>query len=160
MFQTVQEERERRARQFVHNTAQNSAYAFTGLLTCGICGKHYRRKSTSVGIIWICGTYNTQGKAACASKQIPENTLCQVTAEVLGIQVFSEDILRKKVSGILVKQENTLVYRFCDGAEVTRTWKDRSRRESWTPEMREKARQAALHHGRDTGECKFLPILE
>lgn len=160
MFQTVQEERERRARQFVHNTAPNSVYAFTGLLTCGICGKHYRRKSTSAGIIWICGTYNTQGKAACASKQIPENTLCQVTAEVLGIQVFSEDVLRKKVSGILVKQENTLVYRFCDGAEVTRIWKDRSRRESWTPEMREKARQAALHHGRDTGECKYLPILE
>jgi len=31
-----------------------------------------------------------------------------------------------------------------DGSEIVKRWKDRSRAESWTPEMKEKARQRAL----------------
>jgi len=35
---------------------------------------------------------------------------------------------------------------FCvdDGSEIVKRWTDRSRAESWTPEMKEKARQRAL----------------
>lgn len=40
-----------------------------------ICGNHYRRKVTRSRIVWICATYNTQGKAKCPSKAIPENKL-------------------------------------------------------------------------------------
>lgn len=39
----------------------------------------------------MCGTFNSLGKAACASKQIPEFTLQQVTADVLGQNDFTHE---------------------------------------------------------------------
>ena len=45
---------------------------------------------------------------------------------------------------IIADDGNTLHFHFSDGTVVTRTWADRSRAESWTPEMKEKARQQSL----------------
>ena len=84
------------------------------------------------------------GKAACASKQIPEETLQGVTAEVLGQVDFPEELLRRLIKSILVCNGNVLVFRFFDGSEVKREWHDRSRSQSWTPDMKEAARQKAL----------------
>ena len=84
------------------------------------------------------------GKAACASKQIPEETLQTVTAEVLGQTGFSEDLLRRLIKSIVVCNGNVLIFRFYDGTEITRTWQDRSRSQSWTDEMKAAARQKAL----------------
>lgn len=58
----------RRAERFVKNPTPSAAYPFTGLLVCANCGKNYRRKVTKGGPVWICSTFNTLGKAACASK--------------------------------------------------------------------------------------------
>lgn len=140
-FQAVQEEKARRAKQFAKKPAPKKTYLFTGLLVCDNCGKNYRRKVTKTGPVWVCSTFNSMGKAACASKQIPEETLYQVTAEVLGQVDFPEELLRRRVNSILVCNGNTLIFRFFGGAEVTRVWKDRSRSQSWTDEMKEKARQ-------------------
>ena len=85
-FHAVQTEKARRATQFNKKPAPRTTYPFTSLLVCDICGKNYRRKTTKTGIVWVCGTFNTLGKSVCASKQIPEATLQQVTAEVLGVK--------------------------------------------------------------------------
>lgn len=143
-FLAVQAEREKRAKRFVKNTRPKTKYPFTGKLVCAGCGKNYRRKTTTGGIVWICTTFNTKGKVACASKQIPEETLLQVTAEVMGLNTFSEKLFDMKVASILVGDANTLTYRFYDGTETSCTWKDRSRSQSWTEEMKEEARKKAL----------------
>lgn len=39
---------------------------------------------------------------------------------------------------------NALIFCFNDGSEITRIWKDRSRSQSWTDEMKEAARQKTL----------------
>lgn len=83
-------------------------------------------------------------RAACASKQIPEETLQTVTAEVLGQAGFSESLLRRLIKSVLVCNGNVLIFRFFDGTEITRTWQDRSRSQSWTDEMKAAARQKAL----------------
>ena len=116
-------------------------YPFTGLIICGCCGKHYRRKVTATGPVWICGTYNTIGKAACPSKQIPEGVLTDLTADM--------DI--DEITEIWAEKDNQLVFRFRSGEETVKRWKDRSRAESWTPEMREAARQKALERSRQNG---------
>ena len=64
-FNAVQVEMKRRAEKFNCKTAPRKTYAFTGLLTCIHCGKHYRRKTTKGGIVWICSTYNSLGKSHC-----------------------------------------------------------------------------------------------
>lgn len=142
-FNAVQEEKARRAARFNRKPQPRKTYPFTGLMVCEICGKNYRRKITATGPVWVCGTFNTKGKAYCASKQIPESTLQQVTAEVLETTVFEPDSLRR-VSSILVCRGNRLTFRFHNGAEITRQWKDRSRSESWTDEMKAAARQKVL----------------
>ena len=143
-FQAVQAEKARRAARFIKKPTPKKTYPFTSLLVCDGCGKNYRRKVTKTGPVWICGTFNSMGKAACASKQIPEETLQAVTAEVLGQVDFPEELLRRLIKSILVCNGNVLVFRFYDGSEVTRKWKDRSRSQSWTDEMKATARQKAL----------------
>lgn len=143
-FQAVQAEKARRAARFLKKPAPKKAYPFTSLLVCDGCGKNYRRKVTKTGPVWVCGTFNSIGKDACASKQIPEETLQAVTAEVLGSVDFSEELLHRFIKNISVCNENVLIFRFFDGSEVTRIWKDRSRSQSWTDEMKATARQKAL----------------
>lgn len=147
-FHAVQTEKARRAAQFNKKPAPRTTYPFTSLLVCDICGKNYRRKTTKTGIVWVCGTFNTLGKSVCASKQIPEATLQQVTAEVLGVKAFTREQLHSRVQSIRVYNGNILVFCFKDGSEVTRTWKDRSRAESWTDEMKEAARRKTLERSK------------
>ena len=146
-FNAVQAEIARRAAKHTHPGSPQKVYPFTGLLTCDICGKHYRRKVTAAGPVWICATYNTLGKAACASKQIPEETLIAVTAEVMGTDNFNAEALHNKITDIRVAEGNTLVFCFKDGTEAVKRWADRSRAESWTPEMRDAARKKTLERG-------------
>ncbi len=140
VFNAVQEEKAKRAAKFHPKKDAPKKYPFSGLLICKNCGKHYRRKTTAHGIVWICSTYNEKGKSACASKQIPESTLESVTADVLGDTNFSQS----QLSSIIVCNNNKLIFNFKDGASTERIWQDRSRSESWTDEMKEAARQKYL----------------
>lgn len=144
-FNAVQEERKERAKKYAHNPGPTQGYPFTSKLICMDCGKRYRRKPVRRGPVWICSTYNTRGKEFCpTSKQIPEETLLEVTASVLGLKEFDADIFAAKVKEIHVGQNNALTYIFTDGTTADTTWHDRSRAESWTQEMRDAARDTAL----------------
>lgn len=146
-FNAVQEEIRRRAEKHTHPGVKQKTYPFTGIVVCGGCGKHYRRKITKTGPVWMCSTFNTMGKAYCPSKQIPENTLISITEEVLG----STDTLYDKITAIRAEKDNTLVFCFKDGSETAKRWQDRSRAESWTEEMKEAARQKALERSKHNG---------
>ena len=146
-FNAVQEEIRRRAEKHTHPGVKQKTYPFTGIVVCGGCGKHYRRKITKTGPVWICSTFNTMGKAYCPSKQIPESTLISITEEILG----STDTLYDKITAIRAEKDNTLVFCFKDGSETVKRWQDRSRAESWTEEMKESARQKALERSKSNG---------
>ena len=145
-FNAVQEEIKRRADKHAH-IVPKVTYPFTGLIVCGNCGKHYRRKVTRSGAVWICSTFNTIGKECCASKQIPESTLISITEETLG----SINALNNKITAIRAEKDNTLVFCFTNGESSVKRWTDRSRRESWTTEMRETARQRTLERNKNNG---------
>jgi site-specific DNA recombinase len=138
-FEAVQAEIARRAAKFARPSGGKETYPFTGLLVCGICGKHYRRKVTAAQPVWICATYNTLGKTACASRQIPESTLTEVTAEVLGWDTADKNAPRAALTEIRAEDGNRLVFLFKDGRTAERVWKSRSQSESWTDEMRKAA---------------------
>jgi hypothetical protein len=87
------------------------------------------------------------GKAVCPAKQIPEETLMAVTAEVLGLAEFDEDVFKNKISEIRVPEDNRLAFFFSDGNIVNREWENRSRRQSWTDEMKQAARERNLRRG-------------
>ena len=114
-------------------------YPFTGRIVCGCCGQHYRRRTNVSRITWQCWTYLQRGKAFCPAKQIPEETLYRITEEALGVKEITEEALTV-LKEIRIPKDNHLVFVFQDGREAERVWKDRSRAESWTEEMREQAR--------------------
>jgi len=142
-FEAAQREMDARSRHF-HADAGKTSSPFTGKILCDGCGKHYRRKKTTARAVWICTTFNTYGKAYCpTSRQIPEAALMAVTAEVLGLDSFDEHIFIATVQEIHAGSNNTLQYILNDGTTVTTVWADRSRADSWTPEMKEAARKKA-----------------
>lgn len=118
--------------------------AFTGKILCTNCGKNYCRASNGKIKIWICRTCKLRGPTACPAKQIHEDTLYAITTEVLGLEEFNLEKFHSEICSMRVEPERMLVYCFRDGHEVTRQWIMSSRRDSWTPEMKEKARQRYL----------------
>ena len=137
VFLAVQNLLKKHQKQFSSDKPTTGIYPFTGKIQCQCCGKNYRRKTTATGVVWICATYNTKGKKYCpTAKQIPENTLISVCCEVLGISEFDADIFQENIEKILVPAPNELVFIFHDDHQISANWKDRSRSESWTPEMR------------------------
>ena len=140
IFDAVQKRLQKQKEHFSSIKPTTAVYPFTGKIQCKCCGKNYRRKTTATGIVWICATYNTKGKKHCpTAKQIPENTLISVCCEVLGISEFDADVFENQVEKILVPAPNELIFIFTDEHEVSTNWKDRSRSESWTDDMRKKA---------------------
>ena len=122
-------------------------YPFTGLIVCGCCGAHYHRRTNPTRITWQCVTYLRRGKKYCPAKQIPEETLLSLTREALGVPEITEENIRA-LAEIQIPCPNHILFVFKDGHETERVWQDRSRAESWTDEMREKARtQMKRRHG-------------
>lgn len=151
-FEAVQTEIEKRAERYVPaDRIYTNRYPFTGLITCEICGKNYRRKVTHTGPVWICSTYNKKGKSVCASKAIPENTLIAVTEEVIG----SIETTNDKITEIRAMNDNALVFCFKDGTKAVKQWQDRSRAESWTPDMK----AAAAEKTRTNHRKKMNPTI-
>lgn len=147
-FQQVREEIEKRAKRF-STTKEGSHYPFTHLIRCGICHSYFNRGKNAAGTkyqrtTWTCWTYNRFGKEMCNSQRIPEATLIEKTCEMLNIPKLDETVLRERVKEIIVPEKNVLVFVFKDGTEKRAEWQHHSRRESWTPEMKEAARQRAI----------------
>ena len=131
------------------NRRKPTRSTFSGLIRCGLCGSAYKRVTCRSKHFWNCTTFQTKGKSECAAKRIPEETLEALTCEVLGTVSFDPDMVRSKITAIRAEKNNVVVFCMDDGSEIVKRWTDRSRTESWTPEMKEKARQRALRARRE-----------
>ena len=154
LYEEVQAEFERRREKHCKITIPQK-YAFTGKIECGLCGKNYRRKVTTTRVVWICSTYDRNGKKECASKQIPEETLCSVTASVIGSAEFDAELFEAQIEKIIVPGANLIQFVFKDGHTVEKEWQDRSRSQSWTPEMKEQARRRNLERRKQNEEVNY-----
>lgn len=120
-----------------------SRYPFSSLLQCVLCGKKYKRKDRKGKVAWYCSTFLEKGKMSCPSRQVPEPVLYSLGTEVLGLEEFSAEVFRKEIAEILVPEPGKLIFVFHDGHTVEKLWQHKSRRQSWTEEMRETARNYA-----------------
>lgn len=57
---------------------------------------------------------------------------------------LTREIVTERLTEIIVPGPHRLIYRLRDGTETEVEWQHKSRRESWTPEMRQVARERAL----------------
>lgn len=141
-FQAVQDEIRRRKEKYAPAKPRKVSL-FSGLITCAICGKHYRRKTTGTGPVWICSTYNSYGKAHCPSKAVPEEKLMQTAAQVGPVS---------EITAITARNGNLLEFTLKDGTKAVKRWQDRSRAESWTEEMRRAAGEKTRERKKDHAE--------
>jgi len=122
---------------------------FSGLIICERCGAKFRKKVNGIGtkyakVVWACATYTYRGKRECAAKRITEDILKEKCAEVLGLAEYAPTVFTAKVAAITVPDNGVLVFTFKDGSEQAVIWENRSRRESWTDEMKQSAREKTL----------------
>jgi DNA invertase Pin-like site-specific DNA recombinase len=150
-FEKAQTVMERRRTLCGAKSGTSNRYPFSGIVRCENCGKNYKRKVTAGRAAWQCSTFLKEGKAACQAKQIPETTLYAVSSEILGLNEFDPDIFIDEIAEIRVPEFNKLLFVFRDGRTAEKVWQDRSRRESWTDEMRRMAREKAKG-GRQDGK--------
>ena len=130
-FEAARAEIMRRKAKYAPKTKAGK-YALSGKIKCEICGKNYRRKTTKSNIIWICSTYNSKGKKYCNSKAMPEQMLNELVRNVGDFDF------------LIAAPDNLVHFHLKNGTTITKTWQDRSRSKSWTPAMKEKARQQTL----------------
>ena len=147
-FEAVQEEMASRAAKANH-PRKITFSEFSGIITCERCGAKFRKKVNGIGtkyakVVWACATYTYRGKHECAAKRIPEDILKEKCAEVLGLTEYDPAIFTARVASITVPDDGILLFNFKDGTEQTVNWENRSRRESWTDEMKQAARERAL----------------
>ena len=64
---------------------------------------------------------------------------------------MTADLDMASVKQITAEKGNAVRFLLTDGTEFVRHWKDRSRSESWTDEMRESARQKTLERKKRNG---------
>lgn len=121
---------------------------FTTKIRCPICGQAYKRVTSNGTVGWNCSTYQDKGKRYCHGKKIPEVVLKALVADVLELPCYEAPEMEAQIDHIEVPADNHLTFFLKNGHIEERIWKDRSRRESWTPEMKEKARQNAMKRKR------------
>lgn len=154
-FEAVQAEMVRRAEKANH-PKMHTFSEFTGLITCGRCRAKFRKKINSINtkyaaVTWACATFTYKGKHECAAKRIREDILKEKCAEALGLVEYDPAVFTAKVAAIKIPDDGVLIFTFKDGTEQTHNWENRSRRESWTDEMKQAAREFALKGGGKNG---------
>ena len=124
------------------------AYPFTGLIYCGECGHLFKHKVTKYYESWCCSQYDELGKAYCASKKIRDDVLRKACAEALGIDSFDETTFKENIRRIDAFNGNRLVFHFISGISKEVIWDNPSRRDSWTDEMKLKAKERSSKNGK------------
>ena len=133
-FEKARQIRQERAAHFNASDSSQNKYPFTGKIVCGLCGKKYKRKAVQGRLYWQCSTFLHDGKNYCPAQQIPERILIDFAAELGSMANIAE---------IRVPGKNKLIFVFHNKQEIIKDWHI-SRRDSWTPEMKEAARRRAL----------------
>ena len=158
-YKAVQDERKRRRELGALANWSINTSCFTSKIKCGNCGASYRRSgkrqrkdSNEVYHVWVCRTYDSKGKSACAAKMVPEKTLKSICAEVLGLDEFDEGAFTGRVAKIVVVGNDTLVFHFADGTTLQKTWESTAKKDWWTDERRKE--WGERHKHKDTNPNK------
>lgn len=137
-FDNVQNEIKRRALNYKKQPNIKPSHPLTGMIECAICGCLYRYKNVAGNKVYVCRTFNTKGKDVCPSKQIPEPIIYTILKDRFGLLEINTQTIKATFSKIIAKPGNIITFILKNGSSVDCEWKDRSRRDSWTPEMKQR----------------------
>lgn len=151
-----------------HANKSINTTCFTSKIKCGNCGKNFRRSGKRQGKnkeryhIWTCRNKSEKGVKVCNARNIPESALKKYATEVLGLEVFDEQIFIDLIEEIVASEGNMLQFKFYGGKEVEVKWTSTARKDYWTPEVRRawsernKRKESRTWNGRTTEFTGFV----
>lgn len=149
-FERVQKEIEKRQTKYGNSNQPVGDRLFAGLITCEHCKASFMRKmnpsSKSRYPVWKCRNAIVLGKDVCSAKQIRESILIDKTREALELEPGTEltrELIDKHITAIESAAVGRLRFVLSNGEIRELTWENPSRSRSWTPGMKEQARQCA-----------------
>lgn len=118
---------------------------FEGIIKCSFCGRNYVRKSNKYRVFWVCSGMSNQSGSGCKqSLSLRDDTLIELTNKALEVSNFDEALLKKTIDKIMVHDSKDVDFVFKNGTIKTLHFEFKSRKYSWTPEMKEQARRKEL----------------
>lgn len=89
--------------------------AFQGRIRCVRCGNTYHRvNSANKWVYWYCMGKKKKG-SSCDSPNYTDYQLRQISAHILGLEEFDEQIFAEQIEGITVLDDGSLEYHFYEG---------------------------------------------
>jgi len=97
--------------------------AFSGKLECGRCGAQYHRRTYTQnngkrGKKWQCYRKCRYGTAGCASHNIGEQLLIDITTRTLGMSKFDEAEFKNRVAKVIANPDLTLTFHLANGKQI------------------------------------------
>ena len=133
-------------------TNTTSKHLFCGIIRCGMCGHYYKYYRTNAKkydkAIWACPNYYNLGKDICPSQKIPEDIIIEQVKMVLNVEEVNREIVLMQINEIVIPAHYSMQIVLVDGTVFNVQWKHRSRKDCWTPEMRQAAREKTLERRR------------
>lgn len=118
------------------NSLDPPKYPFREMVFCSACGAPFNRKKSKTETFWRCARNLGLRDGTCHMQGIPERKLEEIVADVLGLEEFDPEQFIQKIERIEVFSGQKIELHLRDGSRHVATWKERSRSESWTREMR------------------------
>lgn len=89
--------------------------AFQGKIRCAKCGNTYHRvNSANKWVYWYCMGKKKKGMT-CDNINYTDFQLRQITAHILGLEDFDEQVFSEQIEGITVLEDGNLEYHFYKG---------------------------------------------
>lgn len=128
IFKEAQAERERRSKAGGLYHYEGIAFRRKILCPCGMTFMHTKNGSgNNVFFVWRCNGHDKRNSAVCTSKDIRQDVLMNVTAEVLGLEEFDSQVFLERVDYIFAVEDYKLLFKMKDGTEIENHWEPRKR---------------------------------
>ena len=128
IFKEAQAERERRSKAGGLYHYEGIAFRRKILCPCGMTFMHTKNGSgNNVFFVWRCNGHDKRNSAVCTSKDIRQDVLMNVTAEVLGLEEFDSQVFLERVDYIFAAEDYKLLFKMKDGTEIEKHWEPRKR---------------------------------
>lgn len=138
-FDEVQKRLSKNCVRFKISTKKDT-YPFSHMIKCVDCNGSYRRRKSNGKVYYQCGNKINAVGIQCHNQQIPESELYRMATEALELKEFNEGKFKEKIDFLVALFNQKVEFHFKDGRTVVKEWNFKSRSESWTEEMKEKAR--------------------
>ena len=102
--------------EFVQRSEKRKS-VFSAKIRCANCGEYYIRNTVGKNKrykVWVCGRKKRKGCTICSAKDIREDKLKAISAEVLGLDEFDENVFSRNIECIEI-DKNILRFVFYDG---------------------------------------------